>query len=126
MLILDGDARIRARLAAALDEALAEARGSAPTDVIEASTLPEALACAPIEGIAVIFVDVHVDAQTGVGAVARLRARAPDALIVVLTNEAGEVHRRECIRHGADAFFDKSKEFDHAVELVGRRMTRTS
>ena len=66
-----------------------------------------------------IVLDVHLDADTGIAGLRRLRRAAPRALIVVLTNEASEVHRRECLRHGgADAFLDKSREFDRLVDLV--------
>jgi DNA-binding response OmpR family regulator len=121
VLVVDGDARIRARLA----ERLALARA----EVLEATTLADAVDRVELTAIEAALLDIHVDAHTphpGVVGLARLRAVVPGALIVVLTNEAGEVHRRECLRHGADAFFDKSAEFDGAVELVLRRMTRTS
>lgn len=73
-----------------------------------------------------ILLDVHLDAETGIAALARLRQLAPRAVIVALTNEASDVHRRECIRHGADFFFDKSRDFDRAVEVVADAcMTRS-
>jgi DNA-binding response OmpR family regulator len=109
VLILDGDARIRARLADRLT--------SEGADVVEATALAHAIALTFVAMDAVLL-DVHLDAHTGVAGVAKVRAAAPHAVIVVLTNEAGEVHRQECLRHGADAFFDKSTEFDRAVEFV--------
>jgi CheY-like chemotaxis protein len=109
VLILDGDARIRARLAERL---LGEG-----AEVVEATAFADAIALA-FAAMDAVLLDVHLDAHTGVAAVARVRAVAPHVLIVVLTNEAGDVHRQECLRHGADAFFDKSTEFDRAVEFV--------
>jgi DNA-binding response OmpR family regulator len=111
VLIADGDARIRGRLAEQM-----VSRGGA--EIVEARTGAEALEIALRGPVDAIILDVHLDADTGVGALVRLRRAAPDALIVVLTNEDGELHRRECIRHGADSYFDKSTEFGRAIELV--------
>lgn len=115
-LIIEGNPRIRARLA----ERLAP-HGVAVLDAQDLPTAMEALATLVPDAI---LVDVHLDARTGRDAVSRLRRAAPNALLVVLTNEASDVHRAECMRHGADQFFDKSKDFDRAVELVLERMTR--
>lgn len=112
VLVLDGDARIRARLSERLQSEAAE--------VVEADALVRALSLLAAGAVDAVLLDVHLDAGTGVSAVRRVRAAAPRARIVVLTNEVGEVHRQECLRHGADAFFDKSTEFDRAVELVLR------
>ena len=58
----------------------------------------------------------------------RLRHFASQAMIVVLTNETDELVRTECIRKGADFFFDKSRDFERAVEAVVRfsSVTQTS
>jgi DNA-binding NarL/FixJ family response regulator len=110
VLIVDASARVRTRLAQRLT--------AAGVEVAEAADLNRALASV-VSSDAVIL-DVHLDADTGISGLTRLRQSAPTALIVVLTNEVSEHHRRECVRYGADFFLDKSRDFDRAVELVRR------
>jgi CheY-like chemotaxis protein len=124
VLIVDGSARIRARLAERLAGEAAE--------IVEADSITASLAAVAFAAPDAILLDVHLDAGMGVTGLARLREAAPVAIIVALTNEANDIHERECVRHGADFFFDKSKDFDRAVELViatyvkRLRMTPTS
>jgi DNA-binding response OmpR family regulator len=113
VLVVDGSALIRARLSAEL-----EARA---IEVVEAAFMAQALILAQATAFDAVLLDVHLDEDAGVIGLSRLRMVAPYAIIVVLTNEANEVHRRECIKHGADFFLDKSKDFLHAVDLVWRR-----
>jgi DNA-binding NarL/FixJ family response regulator len=99
-------ARLRDRIAVDSVE-VREAKDGAEASAIVASSIVD-----------IVLLDVHVRAEAGLGVLSRLRAAAPRALIIVLTNEASDLHRRECLRHGADHFLDKSREFDRAVELV--------
>ncbi len=110
VLLVDEGAGVRARLRERI------ARDG--TEVHEATDGTEACALAAELVMDVVLLDVHVRAEGGLVVLARLRELALRAVIIVLTNEATDVHRRECLRHGADHFFDKSREFDRAVELV--------
>jgi DNA-binding response OmpR family regulator len=116
VLLVDEGAGVRARLR--------ERIARPGTEVHEANDGIEAQAIAVSTKLDVIVLDVHVRAETGLGMLARLRESARCAVIIVLTNEATDVHRRECLRHGADHFFDKSREFDAAVELVLARAAK--
>jgi DNA-binding NarL/FixJ family response regulator len=92
------------------------------TDVYEASDGPSAYAAVAASPVDVVVLDVHVRAaEPGLRMLACLRQSVPDALIIVLTNESSDLHRRECLSHGADHFFDKSHEFERAVTLVRGR-----
>jgi DNA-binding NarL/FixJ family response regulator len=44
------------------------------------------------------------------------QAAAPT--VVVLTNHAGEAYARRCRALGADYFFDKSKQFENALDVI--------
>jgi DNA-binding response OmpR family regulator len=114
ILLVDDAAGIRTRLR--------ERLAREGTEIREACDEIAAYAAIASSAVDVIVLDVHVRAQAGVGVLVCLRARAHGALIVVLTNEATDVHRRESLRHGADHFFDKSREFDAAIELVLRTL----
>lgn len=54
----------------------------------------------------------------GIDLLRTIRKRAPQALLIVLTNHTSDAHRRECLQQGADYFFDKSRQFEHAIDLV--------
>jgi DNA-binding NarL/FixJ family response regulator len=60
-------------------------------------------------------------AALGLELIERIKGALPRALVVVLSNAASEPHRRECLRRGADYFFDKSLEFERAIQLVASR-----
>ena len=110
MVIVDGSAVVRARLA--------ERFGGGPWVVVHCADMSEAHAAAAATEPDAVLLDVHLGPGAGVGGLARLRGALPEALIVVLTNEANDVYRAECLRHGADAVLDKAHDFDRAVELV--------
>ncbi len=113
VLLVDEAAGVRLRLR----ERITQDGG---TDVVvrEAHDATEAFDIAASSAVDVIVLDVHVREGSGLDALTRLRERAPRAVILVLTNEATDLHRRECLRHGADHFFDKAREFERAVELI--------
>ena len=103
ILLLD-DARVSDRLRERLEEAGGVIRegldGSADDDAFD-----------------FVVLDVHAP-EMGLPGLAHLRRRLPHAVFIVLTNEATDVHRRKCLTGGADFFFDKSREFDQAIEVI--------
>jgi DNA-binding NarL/FixJ family response regulator len=68
---------------------------------------------------------VGCSAALGLELIERIKGALPRALVVVLSNAASEAHRRECLRRGADYFFDKSLEFERAIQLVASRAAAT-
>jgi DNA-binding NtrC family response regulator len=112
VLLVDEAAGVRTRLRERL------ARDG--TEIREACDELAAYAAVASSDVDVIVLDVHIRAEAGVGVLAHLRERARGAVIIVLTNQATDVHRRESLRHGADHFFDKSREFDDAIDLILR------
>jgi DNA-binding response OmpR family regulator len=118
VLIVDASPRVRARLA----ERFAEDG----FDVVQANGAEDALAAVAADGtLAAIVFDLHVDGAPGIEVLAELRRAAPSAVVVVLTNETHELNRVACLRHGADFFFDKARDFDRAVEAIARFVSTT-
>lgn len=107
MLIVDPSASLRARVRELLEEA------GAHVDVREAASLSETLD--ELAGVDAVMLDARHDGLEGLS---RARARLPHALLLVLSNHASELHRREYLARGADGVFDKSREFEPAVEAV--------
>ncbi len=104
VLVLDASAQIRARLLALLAEA-------GDFEVWEASEAEGALCVLEALEIDLIVLDVHLHTSAGLEVLRRIRQQAPRIVSIVLTNEANEHHRRECLGNGADFFFDKSREY---------------
>jgi DNA-binding NarL/FixJ family response regulator len=82
----------------------------------EADTVDAALR--DVAGADVVVLDIHLPHRSGLDAVPILHAMRPRPLIIVLTNDATEQHRREAITLGADHFLDKSREFARVADLV--------
>lgn len=120
VLLVDEAAGVRLRLR----ELLAQ-EGGEDVRVDEAEDPREACEIASSCAVDAVILDVHVRSGSGLEAISMLRARAPTALLIVLTNEATDLHRRECLRRGADHFFDKAREFDHAVSAALRGRAKT-
>ena len=117
VLIVDGSALVRSRLA----ERFAD-EGFAVIGAGDATTALSLLA----RGMDAVVLDVHgAKDELGVRALTRMRLAAPQAIFIVLTNATDELVRRECLRRGADFFFDKSRDVERAVETMVRLATMT-
>jgi DNA-binding NarL/FixJ family response regulator len=111
VLVIDDASHVRARFVAML----AAIRG---VSVIEAGTAADALAALRAHAPSVVVLDLHMPDQSGVALAPWIRREFPDALLIVLTNDATDQHRRQCLASGADAFFDKSGEFETVIRMV--------
>ena len=110
VLVVDASHAVRARLVASLREADLEV-------VAEAETAAQAISIAIMPlALDAIVVDVLLPDRRGVDIVVSLRAAAPAALIVVVTN--APEYRPYCLARGADAFLDKSREFDRVAAVL--------
>ncbi|MFL9965490.1 response regulator [Paraburkholderia sediminicola] len=57
---------------------------------------------------------------TGMELLALLAQRMPHLIVMVLTNHSGAWFRRACLTGGAHHFFDKTGEFDLALQTIQR------
>lgn len=65
-----------------------------------------------------VLLDLRLPGGTGLDVLKSIK-QAPDApLVMVLTNHPDDVCRERCMQEGADFFFDKSIEYETAVEVV--------
>lgn len=111
MLVVDDSALVRKRLVEML-------RDSRLLDVEEASSTDEAERVLSERRIDILVLDMHIGPNSGLEFLAIAKRLLPHVAILVLTNDAGEAHRRECLLRGADHFFDKSRDFAQAVDVV--------
>ena len=112
VLIVDDSAAVRGRLVAMLREVVRIMH------IDEAASVDEALVLVTDRSHDVVVLDLRMPGKIGLSVVAHLKGRAVPPLVIILTNEATELHKRECFAQGADFFFDKSKHFDRVVEAL--------
>jgi two-component system response regulator DevR len=113
VLVVDDSLEVRARLVAMLTEV------TAVKIIDEAGDGDGALALIAERAPDVVLLDIHMPGKSGLIVLGTIKAGAAvPPVIVVLTNDPTEHHRRECLAHGADYFFDKSKHFDRAIAVL--------
>jgi CheY-like chemotaxis protein len=112
VLVVDDSAAVRDRLVAMLRETERIAR------VEEATSADEALESVRARSHDAIILDLQMPGKIGLAILHELKRGPLPPLVIVLTNDASEHHRRECFARGADFFFDKSKHFDRVVDVV--------
>ena len=108
----DSDA-IRARLVARLEELPG-------AEVHQATRADEALALCRALRVEAVLLDLHMPGKWGLAIVASLKALHPPPVVVVMTGHPTAHHRRSSLAAGADYFFDKSHEFERALEVLLR------
>lgn len=64
------------------------------------------------------LVDVHLGNGNSLAFIRALKLHHPTCVVLVLSNDANDTLRRECLNLGADFFFDKSRSFERVVEIV--------
>ncbi len=66
-----------------------------------------------------VVLDIHMPGRSGLDVLDAVPADDP-VTTIVLTNDATPQWRRACLQAGADFFFDKSAEFQQAVDVIAR------
>ena len=110
--MVDDGTRVRARIVAML------AAIPGVVAVFEAASVAEAVAVLAAHAPDVVVLDLHLRGESGLLLAPRVKQERPGALLLVLTNQSSEQHRRQCLALGADCFFDKSRDFDALVRTV--------
>lgn len=72
------------------------------------------------------LIDLSVPLAAGFDIICAVRARAPRALIVVLTQRSEIEIVDTCLRAGADYVLSKSRNFERAVTVLRERAIRTA
>jgi len=66
----------------------------------------------------VVLLDLQLSGGTGFDVLEAVHPVKPGIVFIVLTNHATQQHRRRCFALGASHFFDKSREFGQATEIL--------
>jgi DNA-binding NarL/FixJ family response regulator len=111
ILVVDDSATVRARLTRLLRDI------EGVELVIEAEDTVKAL-CPHL-----IFLDLDLGGVSGLDILPVFKVRPPSPKVVVLTNHSGEAFAARCRALGADHFFDKSSQFQQALDVVRSDLT---
>jgi two-component system response regulator EvgA len=112
VLVVDDAPQIRARFVAML-EAI-----PGVDEVLEAEGVADTLAALRAHTPGVVVLDLHLRGASGLALVPEAKRDCPGAVVVVITNQSSEQHRRRCLDAGADAFLDKSRDFEALASIV--------
>jgi DNA-binding NarL/FixJ family response regulator len=66
----------------------------------------------------IVILDLQMPKLSGLEILPRLKEIEPSPVIVVLTNYSTSPMKAMCTRKGADFFFDKSTEFEKAIDVI--------
>ncbi|MDO8375048.1 MAG: response regulator transcription factor [Polaromonas sp.] len=66
----------------------------------------------------VVVLDVQLEGGSGLQVLRAVRQAAPDIAFVVFSSNSGPAYRKRYSGEGAEAFLDKSTEFDQLVQTV--------
>jgi DNA-binding NtrC family response regulator len=111
VLVVDDSAEVRSRLL----ELLKSLYG---IDAAEAGGADEALELLARSPADVVVLDLHLGERNGLDLITQVSARLPRTFVVVLTNDPSQALWRESLKRGASFFFDKSRDYERAVDVV--------
>src|SRR5467141_1751060 len=73
----------------------------------------------------IVVLDISLPDGTGLEVLRAIRKQRPFPRVIMLTNFTEAAYRDKCLQLGAEYFFDKSAQFDQAVEVI-RALSRAS
>jgi DNA-binding NarL/FixJ family response regulator len=73
-----------------------------------------------------VVLDIQLPGISGMDLLVQFKREHPACIVIVLTSYAFKEFRDRCTVLGADHFFDKSAEFERAIEVLGALRPRVS
>lgn len=111
VLVVDDSQAVRTRLLSLMREV-------AGLVLSEAADAEEALAALRAHGADVVVLDLHMPGRSGIDILPEIKALVPAPIVVMLTADPTDHHRRLSLSRGADFFFDKATDFALVLELL--------
>ncbi len=68
----------------------------------------------------VVVLDMKMPGGCGVDVLEYVRRDGPGPVVIMLTNYPYPQYKQRCIKAGVDFFFDKSREFEMAIQAIKR------
>lgn len=66
----------------------------------------------------VVTLDIRIHGGSGIDALKKIKVDKSSPIVIILTNYPYPEYKKKCIQAGADYFFDKSTEFENAVQVL--------
>jgi len=112
ILVVDDSAAIRERLVTLLRDI------DGVDGVIETESGDRAIDLSRSAQPDFVILDLNLVGQSGLEVLPSLKQLLKAPTVVVLTNHSGDAYANRCLQLGADYFFDKSKQFMTAIDVV--------
>lgn len=64
-----------------------------------------------------VILDIQMPGGSGIDVLRHIKKEQPATVVIILTNYPYSQYRQECMDEGADYFFDKTLEFERAIEV---------
>ncbi|CAN7613930.1 response regulator transcription factor [Trinickia sp. LjRoot230] len=113
--VVEDSLLVRERLAARIEPPVGRARVVGEAEDVE--TALRGIAASDPE---VVIIDLRLTDSHGIDLLHALRSRTDSIVTIVLTNYSTHVFREASFIAGADYFFDKTTEFDLAMDTIER------
>ena len=114
VLIVDDSEILRDRLMAMLSEIIEL------ENISQAKDVPDAMNSFQKLHPDVVILDIRMPGGSGIEVLQEMKKSSRPPVAIVFTNYPYPQYRRKCMEAGADFFFDKSTEFDKAMEVLKR------
>jgi DNA-binding NarL/FixJ family response regulator len=112
VLVVDDSAGVRERIAILLRDI------DGVELVVEAEDAAHAVDLSRSMRFDFVILDLNLPGPSGLEVLPLLKALLRAPTVIVLTNHAGEAYSNRCRQLGADYFFDKSTQFQAAIDVV--------
>ena len=89
----------------------------------QTGSVPQAIGMILRERPDAVVLDMKLADGNGLDVLRAVQSKAPEIVVIVLTNYADEYYRELCMRAGARYFFDKTSEFGRVPDVL-RELTQ--
>ena len=66
----------------------------------------------------ILLLDIHLPDTNGIEVLRRVRQQYPSIVVIMISNQEGDVYRTRCKALGAAQYIDKSTEFHLVAQIV--------
>ena len=120
VMIADDSAAVRERLAAMVSDLQG-------VEVVgQATNAPEAIEMSQRLNPDVVILDVRMPGGSGIRLLEMIKTDEAGPVVIMLTAFPNPRYRRECLKAGADYFFDKASEFHFIPEVLKQLQASTA
>lgn len=99
-----------------LNGIISELPGISP--VLISNNFQQAIELINLELPQVVLFDIHLNGQSGIELLSYIKSNYPAIKTLVVTNRVSDYYKELCEQKGADAFVDKSTEFEKIPLLI--------